>query len=124
MASSTTGTIFVNKTPNKPASHEDLFEPEVKLTDKEASTVIAQTVAALTGSAKLKVVDERKQRRDDFINSLPGDAQRALYRLRRLAGVDTFEGMFESYTPEIMNQMRADINKIDLTRVWKSYHEA
>ena len=126
---------------------EDLFEPERKLSDEEAAAVIAQTVAALTNANRAPVQDNpadvlrkeidsqivktlvegakpsKSELRDKWIASLPESARRALNNLRLMYGALTLDEMFHSTTPERMKLLVEEILMLDLTRIWKSYHQ-
>lgn len=111
---------------NKTLNHDDLFDtPDSTVADETRREIdgaaINEILVALGSRARTPTKQERQ---DDFINSLPDEAKEGLYIIRRMVGVKTFAEMFYSSTPEAVEMMRKMVNKIDLGRVYKAYHEA
>lgn len=135
----------------EPAAPSELFDQR-EVPPENVDEVIKQTVAALTGTRKVveekppadepidilrqeidkQIIDQlldrmtpsQKDRRDAFIASLPSEARRALHNLARLYGVTSLDEMFYSGTPDRLRQLVESLLKLDLTRIWKAYHEA
>lgn len=118
---------------------DELFEPEVTLTEEQAAEVIAQTVAALSGT-RAPLVSEvgslppslahdellaKTTRQGEFLTDIPDHIFESLKDLATMIyGQPNVEAMLSFKTAREAHEKIRGIMLLDLDRIWNAYATA